>query len=410
MRCIIKQYVCFFILYVFIAALISSCKEILPKPIAKTTTIPPSKGKIDSLAALDSLPSFRNPVGLAVDASGNIYVADYGNNLIRKISTTGVVSTIAGDSTRSGSSDGTGTNASFNGPAGIAVDASGNLYITDSGNNLIRKINNSGLVSTIAGGDTLAMANGNGAAASFFQPLGISLDSEGNLYVADAGNNAIRLISPTGAVSTFSTNLDTTSLFNNPTGVAVDAENNVFVANYLNNNILKIDQSGKAHIYAGLGNPGNLNGSADTALFYLPNSIVLDGNGNIYVADGINNLIRKIYSNGQVSTFAGNGQAGNIDSTGTAASFNGPSGLAIDVLGNIYVADTNNNLIRKVTPGGLVTTIAGSGLAGNKNSYAIFKTGKAIFNKKPNSRLQLPLKYRKFKKLKISRIQDNKLK
>lgn len=403
MRCTIKQIVCFFILNVSIAALISSCKEILPKPISTVTTIPPSKEKIDSLAKLDSLPSFRNPVGLTVDASGNIYVADYGNNLIRKISTDGIVSTIAGDSTRSGSSDGMGNNASFNGPAGIVVDASGNLYITDSGNNLIRKISNSGLVSTIAGGDTLAMANGTGAGASFFQPLGISLDASGNLYVADAGNNAIRLITPAGVVSTFSTNTDSTSFFNNPTGVIVDASNNVYVANYLNNNILKINSTGQLNIFAGNFTAGSNNGPDSTASFYLPNSIVADGNSNIYIADGINNLIRKITPDGQVSTFAGSGQAGNIDSTGTAASFNGPSGLAVDALGNIYVADTNNNLIRKITPDGLVTTIAGSGLAGNKNSYAINKTSKYLFNKNLNSRLQLPLKNGKFKRLKISR-------
>lgn len=386
---ITKRSLVFVSIVIIISSVIfTSCKEILPAPI-KSTTVGPTKGKTDSIAALDSLPSFRNPTGLAVDASGNIYVADFGNNLIRKISLTGVVSTVAGDSTQSGLNNGVGKNATFNGPAGIAVDASGNLYVTDSGNNLIRKINAAGLVSTLAGGDTLAMANGTGAAASFFQPLGISLDASGNIYVADAGDNAVRLITPSGTVSTFSGNADSSTYFNNPTGLALDANNNIFVANYLNNNILKITQTGQINVLAGNSSPGNTNGPDSTAQFYLPNGIVLDANNNIYIADGINNLIRKITPDGFVSTFAGSGAAGAKDSIGTAATFNGPTGLATDAVGNIYVADTNNNLIRKITPAGQVTTIAGSGLPGYKNTAAILRNTKLNLNRKLSLRLRL---------------------
>ena len=359
-----------------------SCSELLPKPNAALDSV--STVNKDTTAALDSLPSFNNPTGVAVDSAGNIYVADYGNNLIRKISPKGVVSTFAG-SGYTGSVNATGVLASFNKPADVAVDASGNLYVADSGNNLIRKISSSAVTTTLAGGDTLVMANGTGVNASFDDPLGIAADASGNVYVADAGNNAVRMITTAGLVSTTAFN-DTTSniggnsnLLNNPTGVALDAHHNVFVANYLDNNIMEIINSSGALIhFAGdtLGTAGNNNGPAIAATFYYPNSIAVDAFNNVYVADGVNNQIREITSNGMVSTFAGSGDAGAIDGTGTAASFNGPAGLAVDAAGNIYVADANNNRIRKITPAGVVTTIAGSGLPGAKNGIALAHTNK----------------------------------
>jgi len=352
-----------------IACFITACTK---KDFKQSGIIVKSGGGNDSTAAIDTLPSFNSPSGVAVDVTGNIYVADYGNNLIRKITPVGVVSTFAG-SGNAGKTDGTGTLASFNAPTGIAIDASGNLFVADAGNDLIRKITSAGVVSTVAGSDSTGSANGPGLSSSFFDPVGVTVDAADNIYVADAGNNLIRLITSAGVVSNFAgnnTNNLTAPSFNNPTGVAIDASGNVYVANYLNNTILLINAAGTVNTYAGNGGQGAVNGPAGSATFYYPNSVAIDAAGNVYVSDGVNNLIREITTGGVVSTLAGSGLSGAVDSTGTAASFNGPAGLAADAAGNIYVADSNNNLIRKITPAGVVTTVAGNGKEGAKNGLA----------------------------------------
>lgn len=342
----------------------------------KNTISPADSAAADSIAALDSLPSFNQPSGIAADAAGNLYVADYGNNLIRKITPQGVVTTFAGSGYQ-GHIDASGVLASFNKPTGIAIDASGNLYIADSGNDLVRKISSAGAVTTIAGTDSAGYADGAGAAASFFSPLAVAVNSNGNIYVADAGNNLIRLITPGGNVSTFAGTYNTPSSmqispFNNPSGIALDASGNIFVANYLDHNILEVNTQDSISTYAGSGLPGAANGAADAATFYFPNSVATDAAGDVYVSDGVNNLIRKITPDGIVSTLAGSGSAGAADSTGIAASFNDPAGLAVDAAGNVYVADAGNNLIRKITATGVVTTVAGSGRQGAKNGIAVF--------------------------------------
>ncbi len=359
-------------LFLLLFACFASCtKKDFPH---KNSTIADTS-KTDSIAKLDSLPSFNGPAGIAVDVAGNIYVADYGNNLIRKITAGGLVSTVAGNGFQ-GSLNGTAAASSFNKPSSLVVDASGNIYITDSGNNRIREITAAGMVSTIAGADSAGYINASDTSALFFDPLGITRDGAGNLYVADAGNNVIRLITPGAVVSTFAGATDSLtsngtpspSIFDNPTGIAMDGTGNLVVANYLNNNILKVSSAGLVSLIAGSQQlQGSANGPDSAATFYLPNSVAVDAANNIYVADGVNNLIRKISAGGTVSTFAGSGSAGSADSTGTAASFNGPGGLAFDASGNLYVADTNNNLIRKISPLGVVTTVAGSGLPGAKN-------------------------------------------
>ena len=346
--------------------------------------------KTDSIAVLDSLPSFNSPSGVAVDAAGNIFVADYGNNLIRKIAPGGIVTTFAG-SGNAGYIDGTGTLASFTQPTGIAIDASGNLFIADAGDNLIREISPAAAVTTIAGSDSTGSVNAAGTASSFFDPMGVAVDAHDNIYVADAGNNMIRLISQGGNVTTFAGTLNTgtstvLSPFNNPTGVAVDAGGNVFVANFLYSTIMKISPGGVVSTYAGIDTlKGSANGPAASATFYYPNSVAVDAAGNVYVSDGVNNLIRKISPDGTVSTLAGSGLAGSVDGTGTAASFNYPAGLTVDAGGNVYVADSNNNLIRKITPAGVVSTVAGSGRQGAIN-------GTAIAGKKANVLMKKALK------------------
>ncbi|MEP6610313.1 MAG: hypothetical protein ABJA76_00460 [Mucilaginibacter sp.] len=316
----------------------------------------------------DTVPSFFSPAGVAVDGSGNIYVADYGNNLIRKITASGVVSTLAGSGNQ-GSINAGGVLASFNQPTGIAVDAGGNVFVGDAGNEIIRKITPDGSTTTFAGSDSTGTTDGPAATASFFHPEGITLDAAGNIYVADAGNNLIRKVSG-GNVSTIAGNkfgATPDNTFSNPTGVAIDAGGNIYTANFLANNILKINSAGAVSVFAGSGNIGPANGVGTAASFYFPNSIAVDAAGNLFVSDGVNDLIRKITPDGTVSTLAGSGVAGAADGTGTAASFNGPAGLAVDAAGNVYVADANNNRIRKITPAGVVTTVAGSGHAGSRN-------------------------------------------
>jgi sugar lactone lactonase YvrE len=368
----IKQLVYSITVVCLIGCIITACKK---KTIPPNTTY--TKSGDSTTTNLDSLPSFYSPAAIAVDAAGNVYVADYGNDMIRKITPGGKVSTLAGSGIQ-GSVNGTGEAASFDRPSGLAVDASGNVYVADAGNSLIREVSPSGVVTTIAGGDTTGAVNGPGASATFNYPTGVALDASGNLYVADAGNNLIRLIS-NGTVSIFAGSLtDTTLNFNNPTGVAVDLNNNVYVAGYLNDDILKITQAGVIATFAGAGSPGSTNGQGTNASFYYPSSVATDAAGNVYVADEVNNLIRKITPGGLVSTLAGNGTAGAADSTGTAASFNGPAGIAVDAAGNVYVADANNNLIRKITPAGVVSTLAGSGLEGYQNGQAAARRTKTI--------------------------------
>jgi len=370
-----------FLLLMLIAGLFSACqKELIPKQsgvsLIDTTGSGTGTGTGTGPTVPDTLPSFYSPAGVAVDASGNIFVADYGNNMVRQISPSGVVSTLAGTG-QQGRLDNAGTTATFNQPTGIALDAAGNIYIGDAGNDRIRKITPAGVVTTLAGSDSTGYTDGPGATAAFFHPEGITLDAAGNVYVADAGNNLIRKVGPDGTVSTFAGNGGTigdAGTFSNPTGVAADVAGNIFVANALKNSILKITSAGVVNTFAGTGDTGAVNGPGIGATFYFPNSVAVDASGNVYVSDGINDLIRKITPDGTVSTLAGSGTAGAADGTGAAASFDGPAGLAVDGMGNVYVADSNNNLIRKITPAGVVTTVAGSGHSGSRNGQAVART------------------------------------
>jgi len=257
-------------------------------------------------------PALSNPQAITTDASGNIYVADYGNNLIRKITSAGVMSTLAGSGAAS-ELNGTGTAAKFNGPDGIAFDGSANLYVADAGGNTIRKIViATGVVTTYAGSGTAGAANNATLLTSTFNgPAGLSVDGSGNMYIADQGNNLIREISGT-TVSTL----------------------------------------------AGSGTAGSTNGTGIAASFNQPNDLVADGSGNVYVADYGSNLVRKIVvSTKAVTTFAGSGTAAYLNGTGTAA----------DASGNIVVADLSNYRIRLISPAQVVTTIAGSGTAAETN-------------------------------------------
>ena len=288
---------------------------------------------------------FNSPFGVVADASGNVYVADEANNRIRKITSAGVVSTLAGDGTP-GFKDGAVANARFNYPEGVAVNASGNVFTADFNNNRIRKITTA-TVSTVAGNNTAAFKNGTGTAAQFNSPYGVAVEASGNIYVADAGNNRIRKITPAGVVSTLAGD-GTTAQFDTPTGVAVDDSGNVYVADLANNRIRKITSAGVVSTLAGDGNSAFNDGPAASAQFNYPVGIAVDASGNIYVADQGNNRIRKITPAGEVSTIAGDGNPAFNDGPANTAQFNSPTGVATDASGNIYVADYGNNRIRKL--------------------------------------------------------------
>jgi len=373
-----------------------ACSKKSPYPTSRNYNDSTFTG-IDTTGGLDTIASFNSPTGVAVDAEGNIYVADYGNNEIRKITPDGIVTTIAGNGNQ-GSINGPGKLATFNGPTSVTVDAQGNVYVADDNNNQIRKISAAdGTVSTLAGSDSTGLKNGLDTAAYFFSPSGVAADAQGNVYVADAGNNVIRMVTPAGQTTTVAGSITpgnnngaalTAASFNNPSGLALDASGNIYVADLLNNLIRKVS-NGTVTTLAGHDTSATINGPDTLAAFYFPNSVAVDKSGNVYVTEYVTDLIRKIAPDGTVTTFAGNGMSGQADSTGTAASFNGPSGVAVDAAGNLYIADTYNNVIRKITPAGVVSTIAGSGLTGSHNGKALsLRKGKALtvaHKPKPNN-------------------------
>ncbi|HSZ24538.1 MAG TPA: NHL repeat-containing protein [Cytophagaceae bacterium] len=345
----------------------STCCDPTQKPVTTTTnsnatakiivTTLAGSGSIGSANGVGTAASFFYPNGLSVDALGNIYVGDVFNNMIRKITSNGVVTTVAGSGSY-GKLNGIGTAASFWFPYGVVVDDSDNIYVGDHNNNLIRKINSSGVVSTFAGTGTSGSTNGISTSASFFHCQGLAIDASGNLYIADTGNHLIRKITPTGIVSTVAgtagvagnTNgTGTAASFNYPSSIAIDASGNLYVADSFNNLIRKIDPSGVVTTLAGSGAVGSTNAIGIAASFNQPSGVAIDASGNLYVADSYNNLIRKIDPLGAVTTLAGTGSIGSTNGDATVASFNYPCSVAVDASGNVYVGDHSNNMIRKIT-------------------------------------------------------------
>jgi len=322
---------------------------------------------------------FHFPRGVATDGADNVYVADEGNNTIRKITPDGVVTTLAGRAGFSGSGDGIGAAARFDSPVGVATDNAGNVYVADMFNNAIRKVTPAGVVSTLAGtAGVFGSADGTGAAASFFFPRGVVTDGAGNVYVADTSNHTIRKITPAGVVSTLAGTAGaagsadatgTAASFRFPRGIATDSAGNLYVSELVNNTIRKITPAGVVTTLAGTaGGVGSVDGTGAAASFNFPSSVATDSASNVYVADG-NHTIRKVTPAGVVSTLAGtSGVSGSTDAAGAAARFNSPAGVATDSAGNVYVADSSNNTIRKITPAGAVTTLAGTaGVSGSSD-------------------------------------------
>ncbi len=334
------------------------------------TTLAGSAGVTGSTDGNGTAARFNKPYGIATNSAGNVYVADTFSGAIRSITPAGNVTTLAGLGLVAGSADGTAGAASFNSPLGVGADSAGNVYVADTDNCTIRKITPAGAVTTLAGTPgVIGSANGNGAAASFKYPYGVAADSAGNVYVADHGNSTIRKITPAGVVTTLAGTPGVTgnanatgaaASFNQPDGIATDSAGNVYVADTLNRLIRKITPAGVVTTLAGSGTWGSADGFGAAASFKSPSGIAADASGNLYVADFLAHTIRKITPAGMVSTFAGaDGVSGGTDGIGAAARFNSPSGIVADSMGNVYVADNGNNTIRKITPSGVVTTIAG---------------------------------------------------
>lgn len=314
-------------------------------------------GTSGSLDATGQSALFNVPIGITVDQNTNLFVTEDGNNTIREANAALAVTTFAGVAGGSGSTDANGSFARFNNPSGVAVDASQNAYVTDLGNDTVRKITPAGDVSTFAGtAGNVGTNDAVGAAASFRQPGGLTVDNNGNVFVADTQNNTIREITPLGSFGSVTTLAGT---FNNPNGVATDTNGNVFVADTQNDAIRQIAPGGIVTTFSGIiGQQGTNNGPVGTALFDIPTTLAFDPSGNLCVVDANSSAIRKVASDGSVTTFAGTPTSlGSTD--GAVAKFHFPWGVAVDAGGNSYVTDTGNNTIRKITPAGVTTTIAG---------------------------------------------------
>ncbi len=385
-------------------------RKITPTWVVSTVAGTPTiAGSEDTIGSRTLIPSFNKPLGVGVDPAGNIYVGDTSNHLMRKLTPAGEVTTLAGSKSVQNLVDGLGSAALFNGPRGILVSTTGDIYVADSNNNAIRKITPSGTVSTLASGfnypvhltedsahniyvadfnnymiqkiDTFGtvtpfagtgagftMDGDKDAVASFFHPSGMVFDSNGNMFVTEWDGSVVRKISlsdGSNLVSTFAGLGPVT--FNYLMGITIDQSDNLYVCDTGNNVIRKIDPSGNITTLAGMvGVPGTDDGIGTAARFNSPQSLTIDLAGNIYVGDGENSTIRKITSAGVVTTLAGTPAAtGAIDSISSASQFLTQGDITKDTYGNVYVVDTFNQVIRKIAPDGTASILAGSGAQGN---------------------------------------------
>jgi uncharacterized protein (TIGR03437 family) len=322
----------------------------------------------------------NTPMGVAVNAalpnpyfSGSLYIADTANNVVRGVAN-GVIFNVAGTGTAGSSGDGNAASgAQLNGPQGLAVDSAGNLYIADTQNHRVRKVSANGTISTVAGSGT-AGSGGDGGAAGSAQlnlPFGVAVDAAGNLYIAEFGNNRVRKVAANGNISTIAGNgvsgfsgdkgQATSAQLNGPQGVAVDSAGNVFIADSGNNRVRMVAPTGVITTVAGTGASGvsGDGGLAVNALVGNPVAVATDGVGNVYIADG-SARVRKLFLSGIITTIAGSGIRGYSGDGGSApnAGLNGPSAVAVDATGTVWVADTLNNAVRLLQFAGSGTTVS----------------------------------------------------
>jgi uncharacterized protein (TIGR03437 family) len=322
----------------------------------------------------------NQPAGLALDRSGSIYIADTNNYRVRRVSATGIITTVAGTGTFGYSGDGgPATSAQISRPYGIAIDGAGNLYIADYDNHRIRRVSTGGVITTVAGKGTGGFSGDGGLATSalLWFPHGVSVDDSGTLYIADLYNNRIRKVSPAGIISTLAGTGSsgfsgdggpaTNAQLAYPYSAAVDGAGNVYIADRQNHRIRRVSPAGMITTVAGKGtgsDSGSDGGPATSAILNFPSDVALDAAGNIYIPDGTLR-IRKVSTSGMITTVAGNGlqYSGDGGPAASAQLFN-PYGVAADATGNFYIADSRNYRIRGVSPDGMITTIAGTGVIG----------------------------------------------
>ena len=328
-------------------------------PVGSTTSTPVV------LTVLAAVP-FTSPTGVAVDAAGNLFISDANDHTIWKVNTANQKTLLAGSPGLPGSADGTGSGASFNHPGGLALDPSGNLVVADTGNHTIRRVTQGGVVTTLAGSPGQPGSADGTTLARFNAPSGIAVNATDTIYIADTQNHTIRLLTG-GTVSTFAgiagnpglvNGVGASAQFTEPNGLALAPNGTLYVADYGNSCIRTISTGAAVTTFSGqANNHGFLDGSATTALFNLPVAIALDASGILWVADTHNHAIRRIAPDGSVSLVAGSGSAGNADGNGSAAYFYLPCGIATTPAGNFIVADTYNHILRSVTPSGTVTSL-----------------------------------------------------
>ena len=318
----------------------------------------------------------HSPSGVALDGAGNLYFTDRYHHRIRKVDTSGIITTVAGTGESGfGGDGGPAVSAKLAYPFGVAVDGAGNVYISDRTNHRVRKVDSTGVITTIAGTGDFGFGGDGGPAVSaqLRHPLGLAVDGAGNLYFVDLANHRIRKVDSSGVITTVAGTGEkgfggdggqaVSAQLNYPNDVVVDGAGNLYIADASNDRIRKVDSSGIITTVAGTGEKGfgGDGGQAVSARLNTSSGVVLDGAGNLYIADRHNSRIRKVDSSGVITTIAGTGEIGFDGDGGPAVSalLNSPTGVAVDVAGNVYFSDEGNQLIRKVDTSGVITTVAG---------------------------------------------------
>jgi sugar lactone lactonase YvrE len=345
---------------------LADARRTAAEALRKDSTNPRAHAISRTIYTKSVISRFNRPTDVSVTANGWCYVADTGNNTIRRIADASTT-TVAGRPGEFDSVDGPMDRARFNEPSGVTVGRDGAVYVADRYSASIRRIAQDGRVATFAGRNRSAgTADGNLSAARFSEPRRLAIDRDGTMYVADTANHAVRKILPTGEVSTLAHGSGADRLV--PFGIAVDTAGRVLVADPSEHVIRAIDRDGTMRVLAGMrGSRGGIDGPAASARFNAPEGVAVAGDGTIYIADSSNHTIRRI-ANGVVSTVAGRaGVSGFSDGIATAARFNDPSAIAVDARGNVWIADRGNHTIRLMADG-FVSTVAGlAGEAGNSD-------------------------------------------